>query len=89
MLTFRSVKLAKRTIMEIRKRNIQVPIIVRCYEHGNFEELISMGANKVISEMLEASLIISSQVLGIIEIDPGLVEQQLDEIRQRKKGVGS
>ena len=48
-----------------------------------------MGANKVISEMLEASLIISSQVLGIIEIDPGLVEQQLDEIRQRKKGVGS
>lgn len=85
VLTFRSVKLARHTIQEIRRRNIEVPIIVRCYEHGNFEELVSVGANKVISEMLEASLIISSQVLSILEVDPVRIEQQLDEIRRRKQ----
>jgi len=87
VLTFRSVTLARHTIMEIRRQNIQIPIIVRCYEHGNFEELISVGADKVISEMLEASLIISSQVLGILEIDPRRIEQQLDEIRQHKQVI--
>lgn len=87
VLTFRSVKLAKHTISEIRRQNIQIPIIVRCYEHGNFEELISLGADKVISEMLEASLIISSQVLTILDIDPDRIEQQINEIRHHKQGV--
>jgi len=87
VLTFRSVKLAKHTITEIRRQNIQIPIIVRCYEHGNFEELISLGADKVISEMLEASLIISSQVLTILDIDPHQIEQQINEIRHHKQGV--
>ena len=81
ILTFRSVELAKQTIREIRRKNIQVPVIVRCYEHGNFEELISIGADWVVSEMLEASLIISSQVLTILNVDPRVVEAQLEEIR--------
>jgi CPA2 family monovalent cation:H+ antiporter-2 len=84
VLTFKSLNLAKDTIREIRRQNIQVPIIVRCYEHGNFEELISVGADWVVSEMLEASLIISSQVLTILEIDSHTIEQQLEEIRTRK-----
>jgi monovalent cation:H+ antiporter-2, CPA2 family len=85
VLTFRSLKLAKNTIQEIRRQNIQVPIIARCYEHGNFEELISVGADWVVSEMLEASLIISSQVLSILDIDPHTIEQQLQEVRTSKK----
>jgi CPA2 family monovalent cation:H+ antiporter-2 len=87
VLTFRSAKLAKHTITEIRRQNIQIPIIVRCYEHGNFEELVSLGADKVISEMLEASLIISSQVLTILDIDPDRIDQQINEIRHHKQGV--
>lgn len=81
ILTFRSVDLAKQTIREIRRKNIEVPIIVRCYEHGNFEELISIGADWVVSEMLEASLLISSQVLSILDIDPRTIEEQLEQVR--------
>ena len=86
ILTFRSVALARNTILQIRNKGIQVPIIVRSYEHGNFEELISIGANWVVAEMLEASLIISSQVLTLLEVDPRLIEQQLEEIRTRNLG---
>ena len=86
ILTFRSVELARNTIMQIRSKGIQVPIIVRSYEHGNFEELISIGANWVVAEMLEASLIISSQVLTLLEVEPHLIEQQLDQIRSQNLG---
>lgn len=83
VLTFRSVDLARSTIMQIRTKNIQVPIIVRCHSHENFEELISIGANHVIPEMLEASLMIGSQALSILNVEPGVIEQQLEDIRNR------
>lgn len=84
VLTFKSLALARNTIHEIRRQNIQIPIIVRCYEHGNFEELISTGADCVVSEMLEASLIISSQVLSMLEVDKRIIDQQIDDIRNQK-----
>ena len=86
ILTFRSVGLARNSILQIRNKGIQVPIIVRSYEQGNFEELISIGANWVVAEMLEASLIISSQVLTLLEIEPRMIEQQLEEVRTRNLG---
>ncbi|MGI9229197.1 MAG: cation:proton antiporter [Gammaproteobacteria bacterium] len=84
VLTFSSVELAKQSIKQIRDRGIAVPIIVRCSEHGDFEELVSMGANWVIPEMLEASLIIATQVLTILEIDEGLINNQIADIRNSK-----
>ena len=87
ILTFRSVGLARSTILQIRNKGIQVPIIVRSYEQGNFEELISIGANWVVAEMLEASLIISSQVLTLLEVEPHVIERQLEEIRSRNLGT--
>ena len=86
ILTFRSVGLARNTILQIRGKGIQVPIIVRSYEHGNFEELISIGANHVVAEMLEASLIICSQVLTLLEIEPHVIEEQLEQIRSQNLG---
>ena len=83
ILTFRSMEVARISIRQIRTRGIQVPIIVRCYERGNFEELISIGANWVIAEMLEASLLISAQVLNLLEVDPHVIEEQLDLIRSQ------
>lgn len=87
ILTFRSLALARNTILQIRNKGIQVPVIVRSYEQGNFEELISIGANWVVAEMLEASLLISSQVLTLLEVEPHLIEQQLEEIRARSLGI--
>ena len=81
ILTFRSAEFAKRTIAEIRKRGIETSIIVRCYENADFEELISLGANRVIPEMFEGSLLIGSQVLSFLGIDDGEINRQLNELR--------
>ena len=81
ILTFRSIDMAKNTIEHIRAAGVTVPIIVRCSEHGNFEELVSLGADCVIPEMLEGSLIISAQVLSLLNISDHEIEQQISQER--------
>lgn len=78
ILTLSSMDVAKDTIEHIRGAGITVPIIVRCYEHGDFAELIALGANSVVPEMLEASLVIGAQVLSEFEINEHIIEQQID-----------
>lgn len=81
ILTFRSPETAKRTIARIRDRGLQTPIIVRCRENMDFEELISLGADHVIPEMLEASLLIGTQVLSFLDVEPGEINRQINELR--------
>lgn len=80
-LTFRSPESAKRTIARIRDRGLQTPIIVRCSEHMDFEELISLGADHVIPEMLGASLLFGTQVLSFLDVEPGEINRQINELR--------
>lgn len=87
ILTFRSFASAKATIEQIRCQDIQTPIIARCYEPGNFDELISLGADWVVPEMLEASLIISAQVLALLNIEPTDIEKQIAIQRERTIGI--
>jgi CPA2 family monovalent cation:H+ antiporter-2 len=77
ILTFRSIEMAKNTIEHIRAAGIEVPIIVRCYEHGDFAELVSLGADYVVPEMLEASLMIGSQMLNVLDIPDNEIERQI------------
>jgi len=81
ILTFRSTEYAKRTIARIRADAVRTPIIVRCYENEDFQELISLGADRVIPEMLEASLIIGAQVLSALGLEETEINRQISELR--------
>jgi hypothetical protein len=54
---------------------------VRCYENGDFEALVSLGADHVVPEMLKSSLLISGQVLALLGFDKNEINQQLDNLR--------
>ena len=82
ILTFRSIELAKECIAYIRSMGIRIPIIVRCHQHGDFAELVSLGADHVVPEMLEASLAVGAQVLELLNIDSVAIDQQLDRERE-------
>ncbi len=84
ILTFRSIDMAKNTIEHIRTAGIRIPIIVRCCEHGDFEELISLGADYVVPEMLEASLSISIQVLTLLGIAESDIARQIEMERSEQ-----
>ena len=84
LLTFRSIDMAKDTIQQIRASGMKLPLVVRCYEHGNYEELILLGADRVVPEMLEASLAISAQVLHLLGVRETEVERQIDGERREQ-----
>lgn len=84
ILTFHSMDIAKTSIAHIRSAGIKIPIIVRCAEQGDFNELISLGADAVVPEMLEASLVISAQVLALLQIDDSVIDKQIDVERRRQ-----
>lgn len=77
VLTFKSLSEGKRAINRIRSFHKDIPIIVRCQEHSHYEELISLGANRVIPEVLESSLIITRQMLQLLDIREDEVDQQV------------
>ncbi len=77
ILTFTSLESAKKAIEHIRAEHIDTPIIVRCHEHNAVEELIALGANHVIPEMLEASLLIAAQVLTLAGMNQSQIDQQI------------
>lgn len=83
VLTFKSLEEGKAAIAGIRQRQADVPIIVRCLEHGGFEELVSIGANQVFPELLESSLLISRQALELLRIDEPEIERQIATYRQQ------
>ena len=83
VLTFKSLEEGKAAIGGIRQRHSSIPIIVRCLEHGEFEELISIGANQVFPELLESSLLVSRQALEMLEVEEREIERQIGEYRDQ------
>ncbi len=82
VLTFRSIEDAKHTIEHIRAMGVSLPIIVRCSEHGGFDELISLGANCVVPEMLESSLVIGAHALGLLDMNESDIKDQIQVERE-------
>lgn len=87
ILTFNSLEQAKTTIAQIRQKHIELPIIVRCRDNENIQELVSLGASHVFPEMLESSLLIAAQALNFLEIDEQIIRLQINEHRSQLTGL--
>ncbi len=81
ILTFASAAYAKTTIERIRDDGIVTPIIVRCQESGDFDELLRLGADRVVPEMLESSLVIGGQMLAFLGLEETEVNRQINDLR--------
>jgi CPA2 family monovalent cation:H+ antiporter-2 len=65
-----------------RKLNNNLYIIVRTRYIKEIDELIGLGANEVIPEEFETSLIISAQVLNYYGIPKNVIMETIDELRK-------
>ena len=83
VLTFKSIEEGQAAIAGVRQRNKDIPIIVRCHTHQGYEELLSLGANKVIPELLESSLIISRHVLELLDVNANEIEALIETHRDQ------
>ncbi|HYE37991.1 cation:proton antiporter [Methylocaldum sp.] len=83
ILTFKSLKEAQRVVSKIRSSGYVLPIIVRTQHHSDYTGLIMAGANHVVPEMFEASLLMAAEVLTMLGLAKAEVEEQVDAERKR------
>lgn len=77
ILTFKSLKDACRVVAHIRALGYKCPIVVRTQHEGNYAELLAAGANYVIPEMLESSLMMAAEVLTLLGFPKSVVDEQI------------
>jgi CPA2 family monovalent cation:H+ antiporter-2 len=73
---------ARHIVVQARKLNDRIEIIVRTRYVHELEDLVGLGADDVIPEEFETSLQISSRVLQEYEVPPEDIQRLLDEVRR-------
>jgi CPA2 family monovalent cation:H+ antiporter-2 len=81
ILTFKSLSEARRIITQIRHQGYTLPIVVRTQNEADHAQLIEAGADHVIPEMLESSLVIAAEVLNLLGYSKTVVQPQIDAER--------
>ncbi|MEW6037334.1 MAG: cation:proton antiporter [Pseudomonadota bacterium] len=81
ILTFKSLSEARRIITQIRQQGYTLPIVVRTQNEADHAGLIEAGADYVIPEMLESSLVIAAEVLSLLGYSKTVVQPQIDAER--------
>jgi CPA2 family monovalent cation:H+ antiporter-2 len=87
ILTFKSLKEAQRVVGHIRALGYRLPIIVRTRHHGDCVALVNAGADHVMPEMFEASLLMAAEVLALLGLERSEINRQVEDERLRHLGV--
>jgi CPA2 family monovalent cation:H+ antiporter-2 len=87
ILTFKSLQEARRVMTHIRGLGYSVPIIVRTQHDGDYADLIRAGADHVVPEMLESSLIMVADTLTLLGFPKAMVDEQIEAERKAHAAV--
>ncbi|MFG0380560.1 cation:proton antiporter [Pseudomonas sp. zbq_18] len=71
-------------ITEARQQCPQLQILVRTRDDSRLAELQAAGANEVVPELLESSLMLASHALVMLGIPQSQVQAHLDEVRSNR-----
>ena len=71
-------------LREARRINGDVPILVRTRDDSQLAELKAAGANEVVPELLESSLMLASHALIMLGLPEQQVQANVDEVRHNR-----
>lgn len=71
-------------LKEARRINGDVPILVRTRDDSQLAELKAAGANEVVPELLESSLMLASHALIMLGLPEQQVQANVDEVRHNR-----
>ena len=81
VITVVDTEVAKHITEAARKKNKQIPIVVRARDDTYLEALIKLGATEVLPESLEASVMVAQRVLEKLELPNEEIEEVVNRIR--------
>lgn len=84
VISFSDADYAERIVRSIRERRTDVPVLVRTQDDSKLEKLQQVGATEVVPETLEASLMLVSHVLLLLDIPVSRVVKTVGDIRSHR-----
>lgn len=81
VITVVDTEIAKQITEAARKKNKNIPIVVRARDDTYLEALIQLGATEVLPESLEASVMVAQRVLEKLELPNEEIEEVVGRIR--------
>ncbi len=84
VISFSDTDYAERIVRSIRERRTDVPVLVRTQDDSKLERLQQLGATEVVPETLEASLMLVSHVLLLLNIPVSRVVKTVGDIRSHR-----
>ncbi len=76
-----------RVLERIREAAPRVPVVVRCREQDDAEELLAAGAAEVVPEALESSVMLATHALAFVGVPLHRIVKRLRELRERHYGL--
>ena len=84
IVTYSDDRASEKVLRVIRSHNKTIPIIVRTTDESGIEKLRSSGANEVVPEILEGSLMLASHALVMFDVPLSRVIKRIREFRESK-----
>ena len=84
VITFADPKLALRILTGVRSLRTDVPVLVRTQDDTKLDQLQKAGATEVVPETLEASLMLMSHMLLLLNMPVSKVVKTVGDIRDNR-----
>jgi CPA2 family monovalent cation:H+ antiporter-2 len=84
VLTFAEVTASLKIVRAVRELRADLPILVRTQDDSKLEELQQAGATEIVPETLEASLMLASHVLLLLDVPVSRVVKTVGDIRNNR-----
>lgn len=83
VISFDDVRSAIKILNLVREKNKKLPILVRCKDMVEFDQLQSHGATRIIAEIYEESLTLAYHLLQYIRVPQKKIIHLLHEVREK------
>ena len=84
IITYADERASEKVLRIIRSHNKELPVIVRTMDEGSIDRLRNAGADEVVPEVLEGSLMLASHALVIFNVPLWRVIKRIREFREAK-----
>jgi K+:H+ antiporter len=84
VLTFAETNASMKIVKAVRELRPELPILVRTQDDSKLEELQQAGATEIVPETLEASLMLVSHVLLLLDVPVSRVVKTVGDIRNNR-----
>jgi CPA2 family monovalent cation:H+ antiporter-2 len=84
VVTYADVDSALKVLRVVQQARPGLPVVVRTLDDSRMDELIAAGAEEVVPEVLEGSLMLASHALMLLGVPPSHVVKRVREVRERR-----